>query len=224
MEDILYKFKKIDKYTIDILVNKRLFLSAWNTLNDSHEAQFYYQQESGTSIRIDPQVAYKLSKMNLKAGLIRKKIISPKICSLSTYWESNLLWSHYADSHSGIAIGIKLGEIPKEFKILSILYDDTVPTIKNFPLQKNDIENSLRHKSKEWEYEREIRIVSFDKSFAYLENIKIIEIIFGQKTCDEDKLLIQSLLKNEEIDYYKITQKANSYELDRIVIAWHKLS
>ena len=41
MTQILYKFREIDKYAIDILVNKRLYLSPWTTLNDPHEAQMY---------------------------------------------------------------------------------------------------------------------------------------------------------------------------------------
>ena len=36
---IFYKFREIDKFAIDILVNKRLYLSSWETLNDPHEAE-----------------------------------------------------------------------------------------------------------------------------------------------------------------------------------------
>ena len=61
---LLYKFKEIDKFAIDILVTKRLYLSSWATLNDPHEAVMYIETEN-YGIHTNPQKLQTLDKQLL---------------------------------------------------------------------------------------------------------------------------------------------------------------
>jgi hypothetical protein len=54
MSQILYKFRKVDRYPLDILVNKRLYLAPWTTLNDLHEAQMYTKDAENLWIHANP--------------------------------------------------------------------------------------------------------------------------------------------------------------------------
>ena len=100
------------------------------------------------------------------------------------------MWSHYAAGHAGIAIGVILSNQGDGIKELKVKYDDKVPKVEQHPLKGEDVLNALRHKSKEWEIEKEVRFVTFDHQKTYLGNIEIKEINFGLRTTKEDIELI----------------------------------
>ena len=73
--------------------------------------------------------------------------------------KSNLMWSHYADSHKGFCIEFKSEHIRAD----KVAYQDEIPRIEvmDFLINQvnlsNNIWQSLRTKLKEWEYEDEYR-------------------------------------------------------------------
>lgn len=75
-----------------------------------------------------------------------------------------LLWSHYANSHTGYCIeydSIKLFEL-WQYLLLPIVYQEQYPKVHFSTIQKEVFMNNLRclaTKSKHWEYENEWRIV-----------------------------------------------------------------
>jgi hypothetical protein len=214
MPQILYKFKEIDKFAFDILVNKRLHMSPWTDLNDPHEAEMIIN--TGTyNIQANPRRLQDLDKQIFNKGFINEDLIDPRICSLSCIWSSNLLWSHYAAGHKGIAIGVILPTSDHSIKELKVIYDDKVPEIVQWPLKKEDILNALAHKSKEWNYEKEVRLVTFEPNRTYIENIEIKEITFGLRTSKDDIKLIFSILKNTDIEFFQTCLKPGFYNLDR---------
>ena len=75
---LLYKFREIDKFAIDILVNKRLYLSSWTTLNDPHEAEMYIETEH-YNIQANPRRLQSLDERYFHKGFIDEDIINPKI-------------------------------------------------------------------------------------------------------------------------------------------------
>ena len=222
MTQILYKFREIDKYAIDILVNKRLYLSPWTTLNDPHEAQMYTKDTKNLWIHANPTQLQRIDKKYLNRGFIDENLIDARICALSCAWSSNLLWSHYAAGHAGIAIGVILSNQGDGIKELKVKYDDKVPKVEQHPLKEEDVLNALRHKSKEWEREKEVRFVTFDHQKTYLGNIEIKEIDFGLRTTKEDIELIYNILKDDNINFYQICRKPGAYNLNKGDIPWLK--
>lgn len=216
---ILYKFRKIDKFAIDILVNKRLYLSSWSTLNDPHEAEMMIKTKD-CNIHANPRRLQDIDKHFFNRGFIDESLMNPKLCSLSSIWSSNLLWSHYTTGQCGIAIGVTLPVLDQSINELIIKYDDKVPTITRCPLKKEDILNALRHKSKEWKYEKEVRLVTFEPKRNYIENIEITEINFGLRTSEDDIRLIYNILKNTGVHFFKTCLKPGSYNLNKADIPW----
>ena len=161
LSQTLYKFRDIDKFAIDILVNRRLHLSSLKSLNDPHEAVMYVTIDNPEEFAIKavnyhggPKRIQELDKSFLRLGLIDDEIISPKICSLSSIWNSNLLWSHYGASHFGIAIGVAFPTLDTSIEKIKVNYDGKVPTITQWPLKKEDVLNALIYKSKEWKHQQ----------------------------------------------------------------------
>ena len=177
-ENIYYKYRSIDNFKrfLDIILNKRLYGCTYQELNDPMEGHFLYPTQ------LAPQ---------LKPILI-DKLKSKLICSPSIDYNIGLMWSHYANSHTGCCIGFELGET-KKWKKLEVEYKDTLPSCASL----NDIEQVLKTKSSHWGYEKEVRFIKdkSDKSTRTMP-IKIKEIYLGTRMHDKDKRLIKKLIKS----------------------------
>jgi len=204
---ILYKFREIGRYTEDILCNKRLFFPSWDELNDPHEVRICVKKP-------DENMWFNMHPSQLKdiGGPVECHEVF--VCSLSRRWNSNLLWSHYAGGHTGIAIGIEISSTPHSIEIIDVLYDNEIPIFKP-PVTKNTLKKSLKQKSEEWEYEDEVRLVSFEESFKYLENITIKEVLFGMKTSHEHKYQVIDKLRGDNVNFFDVGPDQRKYNLSR---------
>lgn len=119
-----------------------------------------------------------------------------------------LMWSHYADSHKGVCLTFDI-EKDRDFFWLPYIveYPDTYPKI-NFVREKDRhkrYKHILAMKSRDWEYEQEIRVVRDKREQAdYRGNIKfkkeaLIELKFGYKTDDKVIQEIKKLI--EQLEY-----------------------
>lgn len=211
MSQTLYKFRDIDKFAFDILANKRLYLSHWTKLNDPHEGQMYIISHG---ICANNSQLENLEK-HFKRDFINDNIRNPRICSLSSTCTSNLLWSHYTTGHNGIAIGVVLPTLDDDIDTLNIKYDNKIPEIEKYPIQKKDVLEALTHKSKEWKYEKEVRLITFDSGKNYIENIEIKEMVFGLQPSNDDINLISKFLKNDNVEYCKMDRDYVSYNITK---------
>ena len=191
---LLYKYRTIDnlEFFIDIILNQRLFASQYTDLNDPMEG--YYTYTTGA-----------LSKEVLNTIKSEKERLG--ICSLSKNSEIALMWSHYADGHRGVVIGIEIDH--NKYKIEPIKYKG-LPTLhdSNTPNYKELAQLILTHKHNIWKYEEEIRIITRDNKFI---NVKIKNIILGKKMKYEKKEFIKSLVK--KLDSSIDVLESNIYDI-----------
>lgn len=208
---ILYKFKAIDKFAFDILLRKRVYLSDWGELNDPHEAQMLIPDpvNQGFQFHANPRRLSKLSNNTLPI-----ENAEARICCFSQRWHRNLMWSHYADGHKGMAIGIELPESKGEFELIDVVYDDLVPRLEA-PITRDSVKQALSHKSSEWHYEEEVRVLSFDPDARFVEGIRIHEIIFGSRASREDKELVMRALNQANTPVFKTCDKPGHYLLNK---------
>ena len=105
------------------------------------------------------------------------------------------MWSHYADGHKGIAIGVKIDD--EKYDVQPIEYDGIV-TIRNSDYYGQTAREILRHKLEVWSYEEEVRVFQRNQMFV---DVKIQEIILGQRVSNQNVGLIRDLLNkiNPEI-------------------------
>jgi len=80
------------------------------------------------------------------------------IICFSKRWKNPLLWGHYAEKHTGIALGF---DVPDEC-LTSMLYRETLEKITLDPAtgkpSENFVERLLRVKFRDWKYEEEVRL------------------------------------------------------------------
>lgn len=175
MTEVLYKYRSLDNFKnlVDIILKNRLYAAQYKDLNDPMEGQYYYHQgELNRTIR---------DKILEEKGTLR-------ILSLSRINNNQLMWSHYADGHKGIAIGVKIDN--EKYDVQPIEYDGIV-TIRNSDYNGQTAREILRHKLEVWSYEEEVRVFQRNQMFI---DVKIEEIILGQRVSNQNVGLIRDLL------------------------------
>lgn len=173
---LYYKYRNLNgenwKYLIDILLKNRLYCAKYPELNDPMEG-FYRTKENL------PQY--------LKDQILNEKGYY-RICSLANEDSNKLLWAHYADGFTGIAVGLRTNEL-----VYPVNYNGLFQLDEQLTSQNHDITSIFSHKMEEWNYENESRIIS-NNGQSFIE-IEVVEIIFGLRIDENVKQLLISLIR-----------------------------
>jgi hypothetical protein len=147
-------------------------------------------------------------KVNKEKDLIR-------VCSLSETYDSHLLWAHYASGFTGLAIEIELPETHPLIRRIS--YGGVFACLEacNINDPKLAAEQILSSKYKEWEYEREIRIINNREWYELPKPIK--RVIAGHRMNDSLLHALFIICKEKGIEIRKVGIGDEGIDLDPIV-------
>ena len=186
----LYNYTSININTIKSILNEQLWLSHTNSFNDP----------------VDPSIK-QFKKYKEDYNYLLDSI---KVGCLTTKNDNTLMWSHYADKHRGICIEYDIGKINEKYNLIINKVNYNIPIITNKSIADNEIleiDNINRLielfslKSNEWKYEKEYRILYYDKERkkdGILIDCPIKSICFGTETSEDDKNLIYEIVKNKK--------------------------
>ncbi len=161
-------------------------------------------------------------------------------CFSASGWDNQLMWSHYANSYSGICIEYDFANIEDFIGfIYPVEYTTNRPTLslqnlgfKKFNLTSkeiieycdvdmNAILSYLLVKTTCWKYEKEWRIINVGEPntplFVKLPFIK--SITFGINIDPICKHYLWDVCKEKEIDCYDISLNSENFELSRNLLA-----
>jgi hypothetical protein len=148
------------------------------------------------------------------------------VLSMSTLWDSILMWGHYANKHKGFCVGFyeeKLRSTNKFGKGGLVQYVNKFPKINPLsPLVEKALIQT-HYKAKEWEYEKEFRMTKtfFPKipndndRTVNLSNDCIAEVILGLNITKEHELIIMEIARKKNIPIYKINKENFKFKLER---------
>ena len=146
------------------------------------------------------------------------------IYSLAGRFNHELLWAHYANSHKGFCIEYNLHELQNGYSnedlyTFQIKYNSRPPQLSLSDITNGDTLNAIKKvagfKSKEWQYEKEIRIV-FDKpKLRHYHPKAITGIYFGLRMPMEIRDDIMKRLSGRGLKFYEIIQTPNTYSFER---------
>lgn len=177
-----FKFRSLQdlRRFVDIILNKRLFASRYNELNDPMEGMYLTDPRNREVI-----------------CLLKTEKYRTRVCSLSKDYRHTLLWAHYADSHKGCCIEVSVNE--ERVRLGEVTYIKDLPYIDNF----RSGEELLLHKSTIWEYEDEVRLFT---NAQYL-NVQVHRVIFGKRVSDKDYKFYEKLIRalDPQIHVYRIS-------------------
>jgi Protein of unknown function (DUF2971) len=214
------------------LAANRIYASGFEFLNDLFEARV---QINGNTFR----VAQTLSSLGLagypnSARLAEDQFISTLstfetrtksfgVYSLSQTPTDELLWAHYGDSHRGFCLEYDLETLLK-YKLkgeglFTVAYDDHVPTVALTDL--NDLTTSdspllkkfIGTKSRRWEYEREIRVVTGEPGLFEYDFRALKAIYFGARASVRLKRMTMRLMAGRGLVYYEVHPTDGTYKL-----------
>ena len=143
-----------------------------------------------------------------------------------------LMWSHYAKSHKGICICYKVKQsllIDKKLEnkditksCFSVKYEDEKFNFTNIENMNLSIKEIFALKSKAWEYENEMRLISYNKNndddyqdIKLNSDANIHSIYFGYK-CDEKNINEIKKIIDKDVKLYKADINTNGLIFDLI--------
>lgn len=198
----LFKYKSTD-HIEDVIINKRLWCSRYDALNDPMEWAFTSDN--------DKKDIDELIKDTDKERW--------RICCLSKSGQYGLMWSIYGDEHKGVCIEVEIDVDNGEYCEYTVRkdgnwfygdvkYTNKVQQIENL---RADLKQVLWNKSKQWEHEQEVRFV---KRFSNEEDkmyfpIKINKIYLGRRM-DKDKAEnIKKICNAFKVKYVDLSEPKN---------------
>ncbi|WP_240496033.1 DUF2971 domain-containing protein [Vibrio parahaemolyticus] len=233
MENLLYKYRDVSKFTLEIFLNKQLYFPISRQFNDPFDAQLLptnFIQE----LRL---LGYQVSgdEFEMHESFVKDRLYNYGIYSLSRKADDILMWSHYAQSHTGICIGFK-ENITHHFKdydypiwLYDVVYETEHPFKKvledfNTKARFNSpnlfanhcslghalLETALTVKHESWRYENEVRVVSEMNGLQSVRPSAIDCVIFGLNISKADELTFRSVLSAPEWQHVKIKRIVKS--------------
>jgi len=129
------------------------------------------------------------------------------------------MWSHYGDSHKGIALRFRSEETNPFFgRAQEVSYQTERPVVNVFTDSSDDLmTKSLLTKADFWSYEEEWRIIDHDTGpgLKQFEPDDLDGVIFGAKIDEDLKNKIEGWIEGKPIEKFQATIDPQSF---RVVI------
>lgn len=216
---ILYKYYPCNRNSFLSLSVNGLWCSEYSKMNDPFECladlkrSFTKEEierfkntlfESGES-KYEKLAFLDETQTNEFINDLRKKPLEQyAFCSFSEDPNNILMWTHYANNHSGIVIGFEFPELEGNNNLQKVNYENELKPIDleyyaKFMVGYNDeylneILSDYSTKSTHWKYEKEWRLWRNKKGYYKYKPENIKEIHFGLNTSIETKAIILRLL------------------------------
>lgn len=219
-----YKYKAFNSYSEETITDNALFFAPKTKLNDP----------------FDLDIRNILAIYNSKTDEydVKKMIVEKDPClvlSLASRADNLLLWSHYADSHKGLCFEYKLNDI-----ISAVDSDEKVlfGVIGNVQYERDRVKftslksagkllpfnvcqyffniKSVFTKYKDWEYEKEFRVVLFMKNRKNNNEGVIFKVPYSFLYFTESIEISNKsfVLKNSKTKHYELKRDNRKYLLD----------
>lgn len=213
---IVYTYLKA-KYAVSDILGMHLKASEADKTNDCFEYAWKI-----VSILSDPDGSLRRQRIEQQIRFQKEYAEGIKFISCSDSAENPLLWAHYADVNKGVCLGLSVNlKIEGEDVVRQVFYDGPVEI--SVDRNRSDTEDYalldrvLRTKEKEWEGEREWRLVfpaSFERvetgadgrKYFKIQHEEIREVVFGLHCSPEDIGLVclACLRQKLEIPFFRI--------------------
>ena len=231
----MFKYRAINKYSIDSLVKGSIYFAAPDKLNDPFDCKVDVRKSVSNAERYSCACKSKklMDLLNNQAFFdkFKLKISEVGICSFSLELKSVLMWSHYADEHKGMAILYEFPEVflneGKFIGTVKVRYKENsltnwfIKKANQLPMNSDDLGVELAKKyfaskSPDWGYEKEVRIIRPKQGPFIIKKDFIKQICFGLNTPDEDIDLIKAIVAHykHKVDLCRMVRTDSDFGLD----------
>ncbi len=233
-DGIIYKYVSFETAKI-ILKNSSLLYSNPNTFNDPFDLtvdlinteiskeemiQLINEEFIANADEKNRIIEYNINNPDFLASTFKNTLHETKsqigITCFSKSYMKSLMWSHYADKHSGLCLGFSFKEINRNYLLqLAIKYSTHIEQIYYIKDTVFSIYNWLFTKSDIWNYEEEVRRVYLDRNGVIpFEKDELVEIYYGLSLPNENITEIQNMLTDYSITKQsKMKMNPNTFNL-----------
>ena len=227
----LYRYMPINENTLSSLREKYLWFAKFTDFNDPYEGKVRkdhnyttYELDSFIKSRLNILTQFEIQQLCQDADTyidqrMREAYYGIRVCCFSKVQDNMLMWSHYADKHTGICL---------EFDLLE---DSTNVFRSLFPVKYTNIRESCNYirdadsyikcfaltKSIDWSYEQEFRAIHHllaDQRFPFNAGM-LKKVIFGCKANETRVQTIKDILQ-ETVKYSQCRLNDDEYKVDII--------
>lgn len=244
-----YKFKPINKWLLESLVNSTIYVPSPKELNDPFDClidvDYLFSMAIDNALNKNEQfIVDTLSCGEFKNEWKRKisEVGVYSCCIDESILKEHLMWAHYADKHSGVCIkyndkfanyiNTHVKNENDSFFGGAVTYGDEKleDAISSLPKKEPYFSNGLssiylKSKAESWKYEKEGRFILARSSVLALPPQCIDSIYFGLKTVDADIELVTKLasLFSGCTKFYKARRGGSYYGISFEEIPTHAL-
>lgn len=206
-----YKFRPFGtgeqkKIVADIVLENKLFFASAEEFLDPSEFMLM-KEEKGSYKKTEKLIRRKLKERSIG------------VLSLSKSFKNVLMWSFYADWHSGLCIEFKAGKKEEPFcDARKVKYMERVPSFELGTDVKEKLSKALFIKSSDWSHEKEWRVVrnGYSGSLLRFPSSCIRQIIIGCRMPNESVKRICEWKNASKSSFEVINSKVNKkYEVEK---------
>ena len=214
----LFKYRAINKWLIESLINQTLYFATPDKLNDPFDCRIDLQKaieravisakgdrRDSLSSFLDNPEFFK----NWRATFDKMGVCCFSKKTIEKTPQETLMWSHYAEGHRGVRLeyqfqGVSLKPDITTAQDVEYLDDPLVPwLIYNALMDKTEFVKGLairylRAKSPAWAYEQEARIIRQEQESPLFkfQGVLLTEICLGLRTPQDDRDLVIKLAQS----------------------------
>jgi hypothetical protein len=219
----LYKYKALSGdgllHALDMIVEKRIYLSTYESMNDPHEGGF----SVNAACFVGSKRIRRISEHDRKTAF--ELIKSTRFTCFTTTATEPLLWAHYANGYSGVCFEYEIPPKSSDFDLIPISYQGVSPEINRPIIQGliGGVNNPYDHgmlvsKRNEWSYEKEYRLFSRSPAIVYYQNIQPKRVILGsrnnrcsavfERICQRFEVSVCHLMADSSAGRYRIQESS----------------
>jgi hypothetical protein len=245
MPSKLYKYRLIDDFTKDIILNRRVYFCAPADFNDPFDCKMPLDfsatdtelQEWVTKVgsNLPVRVATMMSKG--KAGLtpvffeqLKQKYVQrlsreSSVFCVSEQRDDILMFAHYANGHKGCCLEFDFTTDALLRRAEQVAYQQNYPDLNYFRLHGDEKEMGRRlilTKASRWQYEKEWRAIRY-RVGAGLHSIKpscLTGIIFGANASAADRAKVRQWVSKRGVPlkFYEAKVDSGAFKLNIVPI------
>lgn len=227
--------RDIQRRDIRSLARNEIYAASFDSLNDLFEARVEIDGESFRVARLLSSLGF--GAHGRKAARAESTFIQTLsefasntkkfgVYSLSTSATDELLWAHYADSHRGFCLEFQLEELLayklENQAMFEVRYQNEVPVVRSSDLSNLESPNGpllqkfIGTKSRRWEYEAEVRIVTGQFGVFEYDYRALKAIYFGARSSPHLRRLVMRVMAGRGLRYFHVLPHDRGYALEAV--------
>lgn len=226
----VFSFRTANSYCFEDLLNNTITVASPLRMNDPYDTLLFSWLEAKmvkNGKTTTGQIFYESAKKyRIRSFCRATKRVKP--------YENTLMWSHYANSHSGICIEYSLSASMQSMRdangyrlLQDVIYTNSKEKVDVGNQFSFDGQQALLYKSREWKYENEVRLLSYNtdsKGDFYAipmdEESSIRAIYFGINCPKSTEDAVISIFgEDTKVKFFRMRKDfGNIYKLKKVAI------